>query len=340
MAEKNLSISDAYFALTLTVSPVSVYLIYSTIFRFFRRRPNRLYRSLDSTSKRITCVLSIVLLIWWIVYNLLIYLGSTSQGQCGRSSVHGWLLYEMYTTQSYHMQFFVVFTWLIPFMWIIYLVRHFKDIRGEYRRYISKKNTPAWAQGRFGWLYWLGRIMKSCIISQWDVITRSHSWLFPYTVLLCYFAWANALLIWLVDLSSGSEHSKDDYKPLGYGQLLALGIAIGPLWSTLKLTYSNRQSLGSWLKRCPRSIWNGTVFIFTGHRNPWKQIQEEEGTRTNSTGVVYEQLVLPVFIDLKNPGCGKVEDLQASTQEFRSDEGSNHEQHLEEVQMPMRAYRS
>ncbi|KAJ8074257.1 hypothetical protein PM082_012567 [Marasmius tenuissimus] len=258
------------------------------------------------------------MLIWWIVFDLLIYLGPVFQ-KC-KPSTNGWLTYKMFTTVN-KLSLVIDLMFLIPLVWIIYLVRHFKDIRGEYRRHMSKKKDISIVQR-------LGRAIKSFVISQWDVITRSHPWIFPYTVLICYFVWANSLLIWLLDPrwyfywvrveltgDDSNPPEKDSFKLLGYGQLLAVGTAIEPLWLALKLAYCKRRNVVSWFKQCPRFVWDGVVFIITGHRNPWKQIEEETRRRMDTPGVgrdaLYTQITPTEFVVTDNRRDVRVEDLQA-----------------------------
>ncbi|KAG7096111.1 hypothetical protein E1B28_006785 [Marasmius oreades] len=290
MARRDLSVSDAHFALTLTISPLSIYFVYST-FRFVRKRPNHLYACLGS-AKVITAIMSTILLVWWTVFDLLIYFSDVYKDSNCRATLRGWILYK--TLSSFiNLIFALVLIPLIPLFWIIYFIRHFKDIREEYRRHMKK--TDLWE--RFQWVQLLGRGIKSFMIAQWDVITRSHKWLFFLNILVFYVTWAGSLLIWVVDVEDffyevvvttfdpDAPPPKDDgFDPLGYGQLLSVAIAIEPVWAVLKLTFFRRYDILSWVKQWPQSVWNGIVFIFTGHRNPWKKISEMQRMHSESDG--------------------------------------------------------
>ncbi|ESK87179.1 hypothetical protein Moror_5873 [Moniliophthora roreri MCA 2997] len=63
MARRDLSISDAHFAIVVTASPLSLHFVYST-YRYLRNRPNHLYDKLGSKTDRVVvCILSIMLVI-------------------------------------------------------------------------------------------------------------------------------------------------------------------------------------------------------------------------------------------------------------------------------------
>ncbi|KAK1223174.1 hypothetical protein PQX77_013955 [Marasmius sp. AFHP31] len=352
----SLSAPDAHFVLTLTITPVSLYLIYSSIFRFLPKRPNRLFKSLEPAARYVTCVSAIVMLIWWTVYTIVLYT-SRIFARC-RPSPQGWLTYKKFTTLE-NLNVVIYFVFLIPFMWIVYFIRHFTDIREEYKQHMWKeKDTLTWAQGNFGWVQRFGRAIKSFTVSQWDVIKLSHPWIFPYTIILCFLIWGASLLIlkfdprWyyyrlLEDLGWAGEIERPEangsFRAFSYGQLLAIAVAIGPVLSTLKLAYSRHRDMWSLLKRCPRSVWNDVVFIVTGHRNPWKEVQEEKKKRRDNMGdepdtTHDEQLALPTFVKVETQRYGKVEGSQDSRQERHIDEGSVDGQNFEGTQMP-RTYR-
>ncbi|KAK1234414.1 hypothetical protein PQX77_002384 [Marasmius sp. AFHP31] len=320
---KDLTVADAHFALTLTMSPVGIYLVYSTIFRYLRKRPNHLYSRLGS-AKIVTCILTIILAIWWIVFDLLIYFSPIFRDKDCRASLEGWIFYRIIAS-FFSLLFTVVLLPLLPLFWIIYFIRHFKDIREEYRRHM--KNTQRWK--RFRWVQSFGRAIKSFTIAQWDVITRSHKWLFFLTILIFYVSWGSALYIWVVDVQEFYHYAviealvedappykpPEDFDVLGYGQLLAVGIAIEPFWAVIKMIYLQRGKVSAWLKQWPGSIWNGIVFIFTGHRNPWKRIQEEQRQRTDD-GPDYKHLIHPNFV--------QVEELPMSTKDSVYEESLDH----------------
>ncbi|KAJ8094256.1 hypothetical protein PM082_006795 [Marasmius tenuissimus] len=352
----SLSQADAHFVLVLTITPVSLYLIYSSIFRFLLKRPNRLFKSLEPAARYITCVSAITMLIWWVVYTIVLY-SSTIFEKC-RPSPRGWLTYKKFTTLD-NLSVVIYFVLLIPFMWIVYFIRHFTDIREEYKRHVWKeKDIPTWTQGNFGRVQQFGRAIKSFIISQWVVIKLSHPWLFPYTIIICFLIWGALLLIFkfdtrwyyyrvLQDLGQAKEGDKpgggEGFAVLSYGQLLAIAVAIDPVLSTLKLAYSRRRDVVALLRRCPRSVRNDVVFVVTGHQNPWKEVQEEKKKRRDNMGddpdtSHDEQLALPTFVRVEEPRYGKVDNLQGSRQECHSDESSVHGHNLEGAQMP-RAYR-
>ncbi|PBK64054.1 hypothetical protein ARMSODRAFT_893519 [Armillaria solidipes] len=87
MCRRNLSMADAHFALSITVSPLSLYFLYSTL-RVCLGKRNTLYERL-SRSKIIIGVLSTIMLILWIVLDLLIYFADVFEGEvCPSPTVH------------------------------------------------------------------------------------------------------------------------------------------------------------------------------------------------------------------------------------------------------------
>ncbi|KAF9264059.1 hypothetical protein L218DRAFT_1076633 [Marasmius fiardii PR-910] len=306
--DADFSVADAHFALTLTISPAAIYFVYST-YRFIRRRPNHLYDRLGS-AKVIMAITSIILLISWIAFDLAIYHNNAFKDDpCmakAKVTMDGWTLYQIWKMIAVKMLFSMFLVPLIPLFWILYFFRHFKDIRREYRRHMNK-NVEPWKYLR--WVQRVGRSTKSFLISQWDVITRSHKWIFFLTILIFYISWGSALALWAPDIKwwycvllsifdpdAEIKYGKEDYEKymagLSYGQLLAVAIAIEPTWNVLKLFFFRRWDIVSWLKQWPQSIWNGIVFIFTGHRNPWKKILDTQRT-DDSEGSDYERLTDP-----------------------------------------------
>ncbi|KAK7018797.1 hypothetical protein VNI00_018227 [Paramarasmius palmivorus] len=285
MVRHDLSVSDAHFALTLTVSPLALYFVYST-FRFIRRRPNHLYARLGK-SKVIVALLIAILVIWWIVFDLMIYtVSDVFKGDDCKATLEGWLMYRIITS-LFSLLFAAVFIPFLPIFWIIYFIRHFKDIKAEYRRHMEK---PRNRWGTFGWIQQAWWSCKLFIVAQWDVIALSHRWLFFLLIFIWYISWGSSLLLWAVDASkwyhevvvTNYEPWKDhvynppeDFDPLGYGQLLAVAVAIEPLWAVTRLTFIRRKEIKQWLLQYPKSVWHGIVFIFTGKKNPWKVILEK-----------------------------------------------------------------
>ncbi|KAL0566762.1 hypothetical protein V5O48_015244 [Marasmius crinis-equi] len=268
-----LSVADVHFALPLTMSPLSLYFVYST-YRFIRKRPSYLYDRIRST-RIITSILSIVMVLWWVAIDILIYF---KDSEC-KVTFWGWVMYKLIEA-GWTLFFAMPLIVLLPVFWAVYLIRHFRDIRGEYRRHMSKTRVG----GRFRWVKVVARPIKVFLISQWDVITLSHRWLLFYTVLIFHVCWAGALIIWAVDMNkwfyeviimtftdTTSHYVAKDFDPFSYGQLLAVAVAAQPVWSVSKLFLRKRENIRDWLLDWPQSMGNGIVFIVTGRRNPWKK---------------------------------------------------------------------
>ncbi|KAK0482760.1 hypothetical protein IW261DRAFT_1592447 [Armillaria novae-zelandiae] len=96
--------------------------------------------------------------------------------------------------------------------------------------------------------------------------------------------WAGTLKIWIVDMDfycyrlasfheSLSYEPRINYDPLGFGQLLAATVALEPIYAVCVLTWKRRVDISAYLRQLPSSMWNGIVFIVTGHRNPWRTVR-------------------------------------------------------------------
>ncbi|KAJ3781783.1 hypothetical protein GGU10DRAFT_319766 [Lentinula aff. detonsa] len=281
LIRKQLSIADAHFALTSTVSPLALYLLYASV-RKALRKSSYLFRRLDDHGTYST--LSLLMIPMWIIMNLLIYFTDLFSNTCPPITFASWMLFEGGAVITSFI-FAFVFTGLIVLIWIIYSLRHFRDIRGEYRRH--KKKAQHWK--RFTWLQWLPLSLKSFILAQWDVITKSHPWILTLSICTTYVIWGSSLILYVTDLGefyydliSGIQSENGiavspytpppGYDPLGYGQLLAAAVAFPPLWQVLGMIWGSRRKLLAWIKGYPASLWNGIVFIFTGHRNPWEKV--------------------------------------------------------------------
>ncbi|KAK0458993.1 uncharacterized protein EV420DRAFT_1270113 [Desarmillaria tabescens] len=90
MARGNLSMADAHFALSITVSPLSIYFLYSTL-RVCLKKSNTLYDRLGK-SKIMVGALTTLMLVLWIVLDLLIYFAKVFEGEtCASPTFIGWV---------------------------------------------------------------------------------------------------------------------------------------------------------------------------------------------------------------------------------------------------------
>ncbi|KAK0220688.1 hypothetical protein IW262DRAFT_1386260 [Armillaria fumosa] len=279
MSRGNLSMADAHFALSITVSPLSIYFLYSTL-RVCLKKRNTLYERLGK-SKIMVGALTTPMLVLWIILDLLIYFANVFEGEtCASPTFIGWFFYRSVTAAK-ALEIMIYFLPMLPLFYIIYALRHFSDIRNEYRRHM-KKVIP-WHS--FRWIQAMWFTLRSFFVSQWIVITRSHPWTVFLCISLCYMCWAGTLKIWIVDMDfyyhkllasfheSLSYEPRINYDPLGFGQLLAATVALEPIYAVCVLTWKIRADIGTYLRQIPSSMWNGTVFIVTGHRNPWRTIR-------------------------------------------------------------------
>lgn len=162
MARKQLSIADAHFAITSTVTPLSIYLLYAS-FRKILKKPSYLFRRLGNQPTTIYAVLSLAMLPAWIIIDCLIYFSNDFASEnCPHITFVSWLVYRMAASITTFL-YSVVFLAFIAVMWIVYLLRHIGNIRGEYRRH--KMKAQRWKS--FRWIQWFPLWLKSFMLAQW-----------------------------------------------------------------------------------------------------------------------------------------------------------------------------
>ncbi|KAJ3734284.1 hypothetical protein DFJ43DRAFT_993883 [Lentinula guzmanii] len=189
LIRKQLSIADAHFALTSTVSPLALYLLYASV-RKALRKSSYLFRRLDDHGTYST--LSLLMIPMWIIMNLLIYFTDLFSNTCPPITFASWMLFE------------------------------------------GGAKAQHWK--RFTWLQWLPLALKSFILAQWDVITKSHPWILTLSICTTYVIWGSSLILYVTDLGefyydliSGIQSENGiavspytpppGYDPLGYGQV-------------------------------------------------------------------------------------------------------------------------
>ncbi|KAF9056720.1 hypothetical protein BDP27DRAFT_641154 [Rhodocollybia butyracea] len=304
MIQKQLSIADAHFAVTSTVSPLSLYLVYASV-RKLIKKSSYLFSRLGQNSTKYL-VMSLLMVPIWFTIELLIYFADVFSDvpRCPHITLVSWIMFSLMSVFTTFVFAAMVAVVLIS-IWVVYLLRHFRDILGEYRR--LKMKAPRWK--RFRWVQWLPLWFNSLMSAQWNVLTLSHPWLASFTILVTYIAWGSALNLYTVDMSyfyyqlivSIQEENgvaPDDikpyaapsgYQPLGYGQLLAGAVAFPPLWDVLCLIWAGRHEILAWIKRYPTTFWNAVIFLLTGHRNPWKKVL---AGRTGDSESTYDSVPL------------------------------------------------
>ncbi|KAF5382242.1 hypothetical protein D9757_008960 [Collybiopsis confluens] len=300
LSRKTLSSADAHFAITSTVSPLAVYLIGASLRRIFNRR-SHLFRRLGPNNTLIYAILSLLLLPMWITMDILIYSARlfTNSEQCPHLDFYSWFMYRFADAT---LTFGVFDVWMlapvIAFVWVVYALRHFRDVRWEYRT--LKAGSERWQS--FRWIQWFTLWAECFAKAQWHVITQSHPWLVTFFITVAYLIWSSCLVLYETHLSLFYYNMAASIQPyvigasplkpyqslnhdgLDFGQLLAAAVAFPPLWRVLSLMWASRRGILSWIKGYPRSTWNGIVFLFTGHRNPWEQVLNDRRASNMDSG--------------------------------------------------------
>ncbi len=163
LLRKKLSVADAHFVFSITVSPLSLYLIYST-FRSMMHKSTRLYQRLGD-SKRWSAFWSTLMLVIWIVLECIIIFAAkyVFQGEkCTTPTFMGWLDYQ-YRVGTIYSDAVVLFGPVFLIMYLLYSLRHCKDIYREYKRHQGK--VVKWRFFRILQIPW--SFVRSLVISNW-----------------------------------------------------------------------------------------------------------------------------------------------------------------------------
>lgn len=103
-------------------------------------------------------------------------------------------------------------------------------------------------------------------------------------------------------------------KIMSFGQILAGSAMLQPLYQVVRLAWLNRHNILFSFKRLPRWFWDGVVYFFTGHRNPWEEIRRrKEQKDMEMDSIPYSPVELNVgersshsIEDIEKGGAGKV----------------------------------
>ncbi|KAJ3714292.1 hypothetical protein C8R42DRAFT_748601 [Lentinula raphanica] len=110
LIRKQLSVADAHFALTSTVSPLALYLLYASVRTLFRKS-SYLFRRLGDHC-RTYLVLSLLMLPMWIVMNVLIYFADVFSGEaCPPITLDAWFLFETEAMKATRWKWFGWLQW-------------------------------------------------------------------------------------------------------------------------------------------------------------------------------------------------------------------------------------
>jgi hypothetical protein len=157
----NLSLFDAHYAVAVTASPITVYLVYSS-FRDVFRRPNILFQKLTS-SKTVVRYLGLLLPLLWLFVNLMtsFYTKAFSNSAlCRGMTLSLWIEFQIASNfvgvldvmgrrdliNDIEERGGLGMVCLIGmFIWAVYLVRHRYDIFYEYQtRRCELRRLPTW----------------------------------------------------------------------------------------------------------------------------------------------------------------------------------------------------
>ncbi|CAA7259345.1 unnamed protein product [Cyclocybe aegerita] len=266
----NLSLFDAHFAVAVTASPISVYLVYSA-FRDFLGHHNSLFENLR-TGKTIIRYLSLALPFLWLGINLTISFSprafKNSPDYCRGMTFTRW--FEFQAVSNFIGVLDVMgrrdiwndlqgrgglgaIALASMWVWAIYIVRHRYDILDElvYRKERqSKRSTLA----KIWYRVW------NIPAASWFVVTTSHPWMI-FVIIMCLH-WS-----WVLGIAKGMTSSQQ-YE-LSYGQIMSLFSTVPPILALCKLLNLRYRNLVDFMKTLPFQFCVGAKFLLMGSPNPW-----------------------------------------------------------------------
>ncbi|KIK66150.1 hypothetical protein GYMLUDRAFT_960611 [Collybiopsis luxurians FD-317 M1] len=199
MYRKKLSVADAHFAITSTISPLSLYLLYAAIRRILRKS-SYLFRRLGPNSTLIYAMLSLLVLPMWLTMDALIYFANvfSNSEKCPHINFTSWFMYRFVAAT---LTIGVFDVWMlapaIAVIWVMYVLRHFGDVRKEHTRLW----TDARRWERFRWVQWFPLWIKCFTKAQRNVIMESHPWLLVLFITIAYLIWSSSLVLYETHLS-------------------------------------------------------------------------------------------------------------------------------------------
>ncbi|EDR03024.1 uncharacterized protein LACBIDRAFT_307555 [Laccaria bicolor S238N-H82] len=297
IGSEDLSLFDAHYAVAVTASPITVYLVYSS-FRDLFLGPNILFQKLMS-SKAIVRYLGLMLPFLWLFVSLM----TSFYTKAFRNSplCRGMTL-SLWTEFQLASNFIGVLdvmgkrdliddivqrgglgTVSLLGLWIygIYLVRHRRDIFHKYQTWQNKsQHLPTWK--RIFLTVWY--IPMAC----WFVVTKSHPWMI-FLVVFC-FHWS-----WCLGIARGLTF--DGYQ-FNYGQVTSVFSIIPPFLAVGELLVQRSSDIFDYFKGMPRYFCTGVRFLLTGRPNSREQDLLETRRASNSWSPLQWLGVLVVWLSV------------------------------------------
>lgn len=165
LIQQQLSLADAHFSMTITISPVTLYLIYASVRAFFKKE-TLVYTRLDAKTSLIVKIFAYTLVLAWVTLEVLIYFWPNklfSRGGCGKISMAAWIYYVVIMTFDRFFFPLVLTLPTVPIWFFIYTLRHWRDIRGEMKRHMG--NLTRWK--KFRWIQTFFRTIQFFFLSDW-----------------------------------------------------------------------------------------------------------------------------------------------------------------------------
>jgi Ca2+/Na+ antiporter len=292
---------DSWAAVALVMSPTTVELVSTALFKLCRLR-----RSRPHPESRSTAVIYLSLLIWplLLVITVVTTFSTTAflDSNVTRTGDR-WLLGLIYVIMPLlcpRYLFYGYYSWIITYCaycqylllltWAVCLARHQGDSRNLQQKWQKESLEPLstwslWKQKAESRVYdktHLPHVHLDESEIHRKVITASHPWLMGLSILFSLTCWVGTLALVVGKAERGYIFSYGQVRTLpsmqhfhcaissALLQAMATFSAIPPVVSVLRVWHRNWDTFISFIHTSLPLFWDSIIFLVTGYRNPWK----------------------------------------------------------------------
>lgn len=247
---QELSLFDAEFALIVTSSPLTLYLVLASCFSLFGTKTG-LYKRINSY-RFITSAVGALVFPLWVALSIVLILSDHAFKDsylCKGSTFVDWILDIPRSLFGSVAPGIANTPSLASFgaPLALLLFRRRSQIMAEVRRFLAGK-LKSWERICVPWVF-----MKSA----WCTLSSNHKW-FIY-ILFTYLD-----VSWAIEVIVSSVSASSTTYLLSYGQVLSLFAAVPPFVLTVKFIYSSRWDLVRFIRHFSRLLLIEMVYLMTG----------------------------------------------------------------------------
>jgi len=269
----SLTLFDVKYGISLTASPVSIYVTYSTAREILGIRSSLYFRlgyrkgvkliGLNNILRKLAIYIPALLIpaLWLALVCTLSFSGTAffDSHLCSGMTLSSWFRYMAQTfflgslavMENYDMAIDLqyrgglgVVSVIMLWFYGAYTVAHLDEIFEDYRTEIRRESNHA-PLLRCGY-----RVVR-LPLSIWHVIVKHHAW-FPYAIAAVLY-WS-----WILGMARGLLATPS----VSYGQILSVFSTIPPIIAMIELWQDNRERFAGFVRSLPGACWHQVRFFF------------------------------------------------------------------------------